>query len=186
MILYINPIGENIILLVIENSQIIWNFTIEKGDDFSQFPEKVIDIMNAFTIDMIWCICWPWAFTRMRIVTLTLNTLTLTKKIPLKWCHFFDIIDSENPILKANGTEYIVRVWHGEHRLILKENLANGIYTGYGDQNDFTEGKVFIQYREDIAHIEKIFVDIPPVDTLNPIYLKDPHITWSKKNTSLS
>jgi hypothetical protein len=44
----------------------------------------------------------------MRIVTLTLNTISLVKNIPLKGCHFFEIINHPNPLLIANNHEYII------------------------------------------------------------------------------
>ena len=36
-------------------------------------------LIDQYVIEEIWCILGPGAFTRMRIVTLTLSTLTLTR-----------------------------------------------------------------------------------------------------------
>ena len=54
----------------------------------------------------------------MRIVTLTLNTLALVKKVPLKGCHFFEIVNENHPILIANNREYIILE---ENTPVLKE-----------------------------------------------------------------
>jgi hypothetical protein len=57
---------------------------------------------------------------------------------------------------------------------------------GYGEKNDFTNKGDFIEYREDMAEIVTLFAEKSYTDNLSPIYLKDPHITWSKKSTSIS
>ncbi len=64
--------------------------------------------------------------------------------------------------------------------------LVKETYRGYGDKNDFTEGQNFIEYDYNFAHIVSLFHSHVREKTLSPTYLKDPHITWSKKNTSLS
>jgi hypothetical protein len=186
MILFINPIPENINLTLFKSWNIRDTITIIKGDDFSTFPEKVVELVDLYSIDEIWCICGPGAFTRMRIVTLTLNTLSLTKSIKLKSCHFFDIIDDSSfPTIKANDREYIIKVDH-TIKLCEKTHIPPWEYIWYGDQNDFTEDKVLIQYSEKYDYISQVFEKIVPSSGLVPIYLKDPHITWSKKNTSHS
>jgi hypothetical protein len=186
MILFINPISKNITLALLEDWIQKEVINIIKGDDFSTFPDKVVEIVDLYNITEIWCLCGPGAFTRMRIVTLTLNTLVISRRIYLKWCHFFDIItDGRSPILRANDTEYIIGRAH-EYNLIEKDFIPSGSYSWYADQNDFTEDKVWIQYNEDYAEITRIFENIESSSRLSPIYLKDPHITWSKKNISPS
>lgn len=182
MILFINPISENITLFVIENGEVRQTSTIPKWKDYDRFPEEVNDTINRHNIDMIWCVTWPWAFTRMRIVTLTLNTVSLVRKIPLKGCHFFEIINHPNPILIANNREYIV-LKEDNPILVEKSELKwEESYSWYGNKNDFTDGKKFIEYSEDIPYISNIFNSLSSVSQLSPIYLKEPHITWSKKN----
>lgn len=184
--LFVNPISADIHLFVIEDSTTIDTSILPKWDDFSLFPGKITDMIDQYHIEEIWCVCGPGAFTRMRIITLALNTLKLSRWIRLKGCHFFELIDTEIPILKANEREYITRVWHGEIALLPKEELPSGSYKWYGEKNDFTDAKVFIQYSEDIRNIDTLFRSLPLSESLSPIYLKDPHITWSKKNTSHS
>ena len=108
MNLFINPISENITLFVIENGEVRHTSTIPKVKDYDAFPEEVNTLILRHNIDTIWCVVGPGAFTRMRIVTLTLNTFSMVKKITLKGCHFFEIINHPNPILIANNHEYIV------------------------------------------------------------------------------
>jgi tRNA A37 threonylcarbamoyladenosine modification protein TsaB len=184
MVLFIDPISENITLTILENDNPIEYFTIKKWDDFSTFPEKVVEVVDLYSLTEIWCICGPGAFTRMRIVTLSINTLALSRWIKLKWCHFFDLIEwGYTPILRANDREYITRIW-GRDTLIDKTSLLPGKYYWYGDQNDFTDDKVLIQYDRKYAQVSDIFEKISASYHLSPLYLKDPHITWSKKNTS--
>ncbi len=185
-ILFINPISTDIVIYVMEESFCQEEITLPKWDDFSTFPSKLVDLVDLHKIEEVWCICGPWAFTRMRIVTLTLNTLKLSRWIGLKGCHFFDLIGRGIPILKANDREYITRIWNEDPSLILKEEIPEGEYMGYGEKNDFTDTKVFIQYSEDFTFIYTLFQGLPLSPTLSPIYLKDPHITWSKKNISHS
>lgn len=46
----------------------------------------------------------------MRIVTLTVNTLHLSKGMVIKGCHFFDLIENHSiPLLEANTSEYITK-----------------------------------------------------------------------------
>lgn len=122
----------------------------------------------------------------MRIVSLTLSTLILSRGIRVKGCHFFELIDHATGILRANEHEYIVAQKDQSRSLISKEMIPSGIYCGYGEKNDFTDDKVFIEYREDWAEVIKIFSSLKYLDRVTPIYLKEPHITWSKKNTSPS
>ncbi len=64
--------------------------------------------------------------------------------------------------------------------------LAKGDYVGYGEKNDFTDGQNFIEYTYNFTEISSVFASKEREEKLSPIYLKDPHITWSKKNTSHS
>jgi hypothetical protein len=184
MILFINPISEDINLFVVENGEVRQSSTIPKGKDYDAFPEMVNDIIHRHNIDTIWCVVWPWAFTRMRIVTLTLNTIAMVKNIPLKGCHFFEILNSNNPILRANDREYILLDEMWVPSLSPIESIdPSKTYTGYALKNDFTDEKNFIEYSEDLTWISEVFRKLPPTNRLTPIYLKEPHITWSKKNT---
>lgn len=187
MHLFINPLLPDITLNILDGSKLVESLVIPRGEDFARFPETVIEISEKYKIDQIWNLDWPWAFTRMRIVTLTLSSLTLTKDVSIKGCHFFDLIpDTYRPILRANPSEYLTRDEDWCDVLIVKDELPDGIYCGYGEKNDFTDTKVFVEYTQEWGYIHDVFLHIPPASHLEPLYIKAPHITWSKKNTSLS
>jgi hypothetical protein len=186
MVLFINPISETIRIFVLEIGEVVevrHTSTIPKWNDYDEFLETINDIFLRHNIDSIWCVIWPWTFTRMRIVTLTLNTFSLVKNIELKACHFFDIVQGANPILQANDREYILLTENCPELKGPWDIESDTIYTGYATKNDFTDTKNFIEYSEDIQYITKIFQSLPRVERLAPVYLKEPHITWSKKNT---
>lgn len=189
MELFINPVSENIEIFVLDGTEIVTQVSLPKWDDFSQFPEVIVWLLDKYAIEEIWCIVWPGAFTRMRIVTLTLSSLRLSRKITLKSCHFFDTVERWVGVLKANDREYIVQIWPSSTQMFDMSDmskLANDDYVGYGKKNDFTEGQNFIEYTYDFPHIVSLFREKTWEERLAPIYLKDPHITWSKKNISHS
>ncbi len=185
-ILYINPIKKHITLSCVEWSLLLREVHLTIWNDFDTFPEILLEMMDSEKPEQIWCIVWPWPFTRMRIVTLTLSTLVLSLWIKVKWCHFFELIEDGIPLLQANREEYITRSGSGEIVLMHKDQLRHGTYIWYGEKIDFTEDKNYIEYREDWREIETVFTQLPTISVLVPIYLKEPHITWSKKNTSHS
>lgn len=186
MIVFINPLLSDITLFLIADGFCRENRTIVKWDDFLNFPDILIELIDTRTIDEVWVIQWPWAFTRMRIISLTLSTLILSRWMQVKWCHFFELIQDGHPIIRANDGEYIISWENTRSILIPKGNIPKGHYCGYGEKNDFTDEKVFIEYKEDWKCISTIFSSLPYLDRVTPIYLKEPHITWSKKNMSPS
>lgn len=112
----------------------------------------------------------------MRIITLTLGSIHLTKNIKIKGTHFFNVISKDVPIIQANSDEYRIKI-NNEDILIYKNDIPPGKYEGYGTKNDFTEGKVFIEYKEDWDEIYTFFIHLPINTELAPIYIKSPHIT---------
>lgn len=186
MFLFINPLQSDITLSLLESDMLIKKISIPYGDDFLLFPKAISDITESENIEEIWCICGPGPFTRMRIVTLALNTFWLSKNIKLKWCHFFDLIDTWIPILEINKTECLIQDITWNSILINKNDIPQWSYIGYISKNDFTDTKVFIEYKEDYEKISTLFWEIEEQKWLSPIYYKNPHITCSKKNTSHS
>lgn len=80
MFLSINPLLPEISFIVIDEDSIIEQSTLAKNlDTASTFPRHLVDIMNRYTIDEIWCITGPGPFTLMRIVTLTCNAIGLAR-----------------------------------------------------------------------------------------------------------
>ncbi len=184
-ILFINPIDTNTTLSLFEWGAILEKHVIDSWKDFDTFPEILFSLIHWKTPEQIWVILWPGSFTRMRIITLTLSSLIMSLWIRVKWCHFFELIEGGIPLLRANQEEYITSSEDGEILLTQMENLWPGNYIWYRGENNFTEDKNFIEYTEDWLFIEKVFSRLPYLSVLSPIYLKEPHITWSKKNMSL-
>lgn len=181
MNLYINPLLPDITITLLEWTKIEKTFSIPKGDDFESFPNIIMEIIQNHEIEEIWTLLWPGLFTRMRIVTLTLGSIIFSKKIHIKWIHFFDLISHEIPIIQANTDEYRVLIKNTD-MIVHKNELPDWNYQGYGDKNNFTDGKVFIEYKENWWEISTIFQNLPLLKEVSPIYIKSPHITWSKKN----
>lgn len=109
-ILYINPLTPYITFLISDGESIIEK-TLEKNlDTASTFPKLLVEVVDLYQIQDIYCVTGPGPFTLMRIVTLAINVLTYTRDIRVKSCHFFDLIPSHNqPIIEANPREYLIR-----------------------------------------------------------------------------
>ena len=182
MFLSINPLLPEISFIVIDKDTIVEQSSLSKDlDTASTCPRHLINIMDQYKIDEIWCIVWPGPFTLMRIITLTCNAIHLARWIKLKWCHFFDILDNNNiPIIEANPREHIVRI---DNIDILKvsEELERWTYIWISNRKDFTEDITFIEYKEEIKEIQNFFLNKEYSSFLSPLYFKAPHITWSNK-----
>lgn len=179
-ILYINPLSPEIIFMVFTGNEIFTSSLIRNLDTASTFPQRLVEIVERYTIEEIWCVVWPWAFTLMRILTLSINALTYTRDIRIKSCHFFDLITSGNiPIIEANQKEYIIQK-NNEIFHVQKNDLEKGTYEGIISANTSTEGVKYIQYTEEKNNISSVFSVKSFEDRISPIYFKPPHITWPK------
>jgi tRNA A37 threonylcarbamoyladenosine modification protein TsaB len=109
-ILYINPLTPRITLLISGEESIIER-TLEKNlDTASTFPRLLVEIVDLYKIQDIYCVTGPGPFTLMRVVTLAINALAYTRDIRVKSCHFFDLITSPHQaIIEANLREYLIR-----------------------------------------------------------------------------
>lgn len=84
----------------------------------------LVDIVDMYFIEEIWCVSGPGPFTLMRVVTLSINALRYTRSLTTKSCHFFDLIDPENiAIIEANPKECLIEE-DGIIRIKTKELLA--------------------------------------------------------------
>jgi tRNA A37 threonylcarbamoyladenosine modification protein TsaB len=185
-ILSIQPLTTEIELTLFQDGKMKKNFHHPKnGNELDSFPEALLQILEDEWVDEIWCITGPGPFTLMRIITLTLNTLHLTRWIRLKEASFFEWIKTENiPILEANTREYIIQENGSMPELRAKESLDSKIYEWIFQKNDFTDAMQFIEYREDYENMYSIFQSKPFQKSIQPLYFKAPNITkWSKKNT---
>jgi hypothetical protein len=186
--LYINPLTSPISLTVLEWNHITHESSLPRnGDEFSTFPEMIVDLVDRYSVEEIWCITWPGPFTLMRIITLTINTLQIVQWVWLKGIHFFDLIDMSlyTPLLEINSHEYLIR-WSTWDTLVAQWDLPYGQYMWICSDIAFTDDKKIIQYTPDIAKIIAIFESKTQENRISPIYFKPPHITWSKKSISHS
>lgn len=92
----------------------------------------------------------PGSFTAMRIVTLTLNTLTFVHKTPLYALDYFQFLGlsgcSYPMAIKANRGEYLVQIDPiTPPALTLIDNMLPFQYSGIGDINDFVKNTISIQ-----------------------------------------
>ena len=130
--LFINPLASEINAFIISDkatSQV----TLPKENIAENFPEFIARIFRENTIEEIWCIVGPGPFTMMRVVTLALNSFAYAKNIPVKGCHFFDVIDTKlSAILEINKEEYLIR--RGNTIEEISQNLLpTGEYVGYSE-----------------------------------------------------
>lgn len=183
-ILYINPLTKNIQYFIfdskkniLETNEIIWI------DVSISLPEKIAELTKKYDFSEIWCIEGPWPFTKMRILSLTLNTLVYTKSnIKIKWCHFFDLLSffsKKTPILEANKKEYLVRE-NGENIFYLKENLPKNKYIWYTSEI-YELSSNFDTYIDNVDNIFSFFDTVKTKSRFSPLYIKKPHITCPKK-----
>lgn len=179
-ILYINPLLEEITFYVFKNEEIFIENLAININTAATFPKKIVDLVDLYNIQEIWCITGPGPFTLMRIITLAINSLKYTKNIILKSCNFFDIVNHEYiPIIEANSKEYIIKR-NNEINIVEKESLEKWKYIGIISEKISTEGIKYIQYEEDINFIKNFFSKKLWEIRIYPIYFKPPHITWSK------
>lgn len=183
-ILYINPLPKEITMTVLEKNGTIISETkkIKNTDEFSFFPELLVDTANNHTIQEIWCVCWPWAFTLMRIITLAINSIWYARNIRLKSCNFFELANHPDtiPIIEANAREYLIQE-KNQMIALEKGELPPWTYQGIFTKIDFEEGKTFIEYTDTYSDIISVFEKKEPEIRLTPIYFKPPNITCSTK-----
>ncbi len=182
-ILYINPLGKALCLKVFSPEWRILHeeMVVKNNDEFSFFPELLTKLTEEYVISEIWCVIWPWPFTLMRIITLAVNSVAYVKNIPLKSCHFFDLILSwDIPIIEANTREFLIRWATGNTEQIEKSKLPPWRYEWIFGEIDFTDGKTFIEYKENLNIVWKVFTNKSSETRITPLYYKPPHITWWK------
>ena len=130
--LFINPLASEIHAFIVSdkvNSQV----TLPKENIAENFPEFIARIFRENAIEEIWCIVGPGPFTMVRVVTLALNCFAYAKNIPVKGCHFFDVIDTKlSAILEINKEEYLIRRENAIEE-IPQNLLPIGEYVGYSE-----------------------------------------------------
>ncbi len=164
---------------LIHTEKILWT-----NREFEVFPELLRGWIEKFHITKILCITWPGPFTRLRILTLTLNTIKLTySTIVVRGIGFFEFSKgigvTSSFVLEANRGEYLVsKDWIST--FIKKSDLPAGTYFWFWKDSDFTERGISIEYSYTWEQLEKVFDSISNTAMLSPLYIKEPHITWPK------
>lgn len=124
----------------------------------------------------------PGPFTAMRIVTLTLNTLSFVHHTPLYSLDYFmlgALSGWDFPILiRANRGEYLMqREESTPPELVAIPDILPGDYCGIGDTNDFTNAGISIQSEIQYVLVCKNIQMENPVERIEPLYIKKPNIT---------
>ncbi len=185
MLLFIQPVSSEIDITIfdetnfIHNEKILWT-----NREFEVFPELLIGWIEKYQITKTLCITWPWAFTRLRILTLALNTVRLTHpEISVRGIWFFEyaqLLEIKAPyILEANKSEYLVSN-KSTLEFVKKHELPSGTYFGFWQESDFTERGISVEYSSNGKQVQKVFDSIQEWCMLSPLYIKEPHITWPK------
>ncbi len=109
-ILYINPLLPEIHFLIFQENATIIKTLPKNRDTALDFPKMLVDLVDIYKINEIFCVTGPGPFTLMRVVTLAINALSYTRNIRIKSCNFFDLITSDAiGIIEANPREYIIK-----------------------------------------------------------------------------
>jgi hypothetical protein len=187
IILYVNPIGKSITLMIIETDipRILKSEIIEKTwNDFEIIPKIFVDLSKKYSLKEIWCITGPWPFTLLRIITLILNSITYNNSnIILKSGHYFELLRWSDgvPILQANKHEYLIKTNNTIETIIKKEDLPPWKFIGYIDEISIPW---YTEYHENMETIISLFSQKENIHRLSPLYIKAPNITlWSQKTS---
>lgn len=211
-ILYINPLGENIrFISSLSDGVFTENISLPFLEFAENFPKILTENFLKNFYNEIWLIAWPWAFTKMRIVTLAVNAIKFSHpNLIIKTAHFFDFFKNFSnltPILEANNNEFIYLSTNGEETFCLKKDLPEGNYIGLFDTTSTNFDKLrqyfgelrqistenvdistkidnsstYTDFYEDFSEINKFFEHISETPYSEPIYIKPPHITYGKK-----
>lgn len=124
----------------------------------------------------------PGSFTAMRIITLTINTLSFVHRTPLYSIDYFALGELSGwgypMLLRANRGEYLLQKNKSAiPELIAIPDIPSGLYSGMGEANDFTNGTISIQSHLAYDVFCKNFEIGNPVRRIEPYYIKKPNIT---------
>jgi len=188
MYIFIDTISPNSTIILFANSEIIAknNFII-KWKEYDNFLSTFLDFLweNKLIIDDIkWIVnvVWPWWFTWTRIVTLTINSILFTKKIPLAPINYFQLLEMSGlyypMLIKANKWEYLIRNTNKEDPyLINKEEILPWNYSWIWDIIDFENRDIYIQWISDYEYFIRNNKFEFIQNKIEPYYIKKPSIT---------
>lgn len=74
-ILYINPLLEEINFIISVREDVIKKTLPKNLETASTFPKMLVDLVDLYNINDIYCIVGPGPFTLMRVITLAINAI---------------------------------------------------------------------------------------------------------------
>ncbi len=175
-------------ILFDDERKIVWDEVLElRGRESEHFLISLLEFLTKNKLEfhnLLWVIVvnGPGSFTAMRIITLTLNTLSFVHHIPLYGIDYFTLGHVSGwafpMVIRANRWEYLVRKNQDTPDTIIAiADIEPGVYFGIGDTNDFTNTQISVQshLRYDIFCKNMVLKD--PTERIEPFYIKKPNIT---------
>ncbi len=124
----------------------------------------------------------PGSFTAMRIITLTINTLSFVHHTPLYSLDYFRFLELSGEsfpmMIRANRGEYLLQETADiPPKLMDIQTIPHGSYSWLGDANDFTNGSISIQSSLRYDVFCRNFLLTNPIFRIEPFYIKKANIT---------
>ncbi|NDK19813.1 hypothetical protein GW819_03155 [Candidatus Gracilibacteria bacterium] len=189
MYLFIDTISNPVtyILFDSERNIVSEDFLELRGRESEYFLDSLLEFLSKNSLGYkdlqgVIVVNGPGSFTAMRIITLTINTLSFVHYIPLYSVDYFMLGELSGwtypLLLRANRGEYLLKkAGNTIPELIAISDIEPGTYFGIGDVNDFTNGTISIQSTLRYPVFCKNFPIENPTERIEPIYIKKPNIT---------
>ncbi len=191
--IFIQPLTSQITFTVFwSQGEVISTNFLEKGNEFEHFLPFVTRILSEHHISLgdiakIWVVNGPWAFTLLRIITLTVNTWAFVYKMPIVSIDLFQLWTlCWYPLpyaIKANRGEYLCFFSEGNSpELSTIENLPEWKYWWIGDNADFLSKNTHFEYSFDNRKVFEYISLKNWTSQIEPVYIKKPNITQPKSS----
>lgn len=170
-----------------ERSIVSQEFIEIRGRESEYFLVSIMEFLTKNNLefqDLSWAIVvnGPGSFTAMRIITLTINTLSFAHHTPLYSVDYFTLSELSRRgypvLLRANRGEYLIqRKKNTDPQLVTILDIPPWDYFWTGDINDFTNGTISIQSSLRYDVFCRNFQSENPIERIEPIYIKKPNIS---------
>ncbi|MDQ1343713.1 MAG: tRNA threonylcarbamoyladenosine biosynthesis protein TsaB [Patescibacteria group bacterium] len=157
------------------------------GREFERFLARISEScaelgMKPKDLQGIVCVRGPAGFTGIRIVSLTLGTLSFTAGIPLFGIDYAELQLAAGwnggTLVRANRDEYAFSPSPGAGFSVMrKSDVPDGRYRGIADEFDFEGRGISVKSEVDYAWAVRSFDLSSPSNRIEPFYVKKPHIT---------
>lgn len=188
MYIFIDAISPVATVLLFSNQEIISKKTF---DILWKEYDKFLDILLGFLdennmtideIDWIAVINWPGWFTWTRIISLTVNAISFTKKIPIDSFDYFNFLEkswvSYPMLIKANKWEYLIKnSYNLEPQLFLINDIESWSYAWIWNALDFENKQISIEWRRDYEKFIANYSFNWELKRMEPYYIKKPNIS---------